>query len=99
MSWQVFFTRHAAKQITKLPKNIVVVTRALVHEIEMLGPLRHNWKNFSKLWGNENLYHCHLKHGKPTYVACWEVKDKKIKIIMLFRRVRFSKRWIKSMEK
>ena len=84
MSWQVFFKKHVAKQMAKLPKGINAVTRALVREIELLGPLRHNWKNFGKLEGAKNLYHCHLKHGKPTYVICWEVKDKKIKIIEVY---------------
>lgn len=84
MNWQVFFTRHAAKQLEKLPQNIVEATHILVAEITLLGPMRYNWKNFSKLRGSDNLYHCHLKHGKPTYVICWEVKDKKIKVIEVY---------------
>ena len=84
MSWQVFFKKHAAKQIAKSPKYVVDATRALVCEIELLGPMRHNWKNFGKLKGAENLYHCHIKQGNPTYVVCWEVTDKKVKIVEVY---------------
>lgn len=84
MSWKIFFKKRVAKQIAKLPKHVANATRALVYEIEVLGPIRRNWKNFSKLKGTENLYHCHIKRGNPTYVACWKVTDKKIKIIEVY---------------
>lgn len=84
MSWQVSFKKHAAKQVAKLPNNIAKATRALVHEIGLLGPLRYNWKNFGKIKGTETFYHCHIKDGNPTYVACWEVIDKKIKIVEVY---------------
>jgi hypothetical protein len=36
------------------------------------------WSNYGKLKGNkEDLRHCHLIKGNPTYVCCWEVIDKK----------------------
>ena len=84
MYWQVFFKKQTVKQIDKLPKRILFSLRALTNEIELLGPLRHNWKNFGKLKGNEFLYHCHIKHGKPTYIACWKIIDKKLKIIEVY---------------
>jgi len=84
MGWQVFFKKHVVKQLDKLPRRVLFATRALVYEIEKLGPLRHGWKNFGKLKGKSNLYHCHIKQGKPTYVVCWEVKDKKIQIIEVY---------------
>ena len=28
-------------------------------------------KNFGKIHGVENKYHCHIKSGRPTYVAVW----------------------------
>ncbi len=84
MVWQVFFTKNSAKQIAKLPNHMVVVVRALVAEIELLGPIRYNWKNFGKLKGSSDLYHCHVKSGKPTYVVCWQVIDKKIKIVEVY---------------
>lgn len=84
MSWQVFFTKHALKQVEKLPNNARLSIDTLVGEIAALGPMRHNWKNFGKLRGMVNTYHCHIKHGKPTYVACWQVKNKEIKIVEVY---------------
>lgn len=37
--------------------------------IEFSGPVRGNWPNYSKL--ADGRHHCHLKKGKPTYVAVW----------------------------
>ena len=84
MSWQVSFKKQAQKQLDKLPKHIAIIARTLVDEMVKDGPLRYDWKNFSKFKGSGNLYHCHIKDGKPTYVVCWEVKDKKIKIIEVY---------------
>lgn len=38
----------------------------LVEDLELKGPLRTEWPNFSKL--EENEYHCHLSRN---WVACW----------------------------
>jgi len=27
------------------------------------------------------LHHCHLKKGRPTYIAVWEINDKEIKLV------------------
>jgi hypothetical protein len=53
----------------------------LTAEMELLGPVRHNWKHYSKLEGRKRQYHCHIKTGKPTYVAVWEEVDNIIKLI------------------
>jgi len=84
MTWQVSLKKQAEKQSAQLPKVVFEALRYLTKEMEKNGPLRYDWKNFSKLRGLDNHYHCHLKSGKPTYVACWEVKDKKIKIIEVY---------------
>jgi len=84
VNWDVYFTNKAKKQLNALPIAVQETTRALARDIGEFGPLRHNWKNFGKLKGTEFLYHCHLKNGRPTYVACWEVKDKKVKIIEVY---------------
>lgn len=84
MNWDVYFTSKAKKQLNDQPKHIIEAMRSLVRDIGELGPLRYNWKNFGKLKGAECLYHCHLKKGHPTYVACWEVKDKKVKIVEVY---------------
>ena len=82
--WQVFFSKRAEKQLAKLPENIVSAMRFLTREIGINGPIRYTWKNFGKLQGFQNRYHCHLKKGRPTYVACWEVKDKETRIVEVY---------------
>jgi hypothetical protein len=47
--------------------------RLLLLELEEKGPVRGNWPNYSKL--PYARHHCHLKRGRPTYVAVWEELD------------------------
>lgn len=39
----------------------------LVEEIQLKGPIRSDWKNFSKI--GKKKYHCHLSYH---WVACWQ---------------------------
>ena len=88
MTWEVDFTHKAGKQKEKLPPKIKEALGYLVKEMEKDGPFRKEWPNFSPLRKSrqvpENAYHCHLKKGKPTYIACWLIEDKKLKIIEIF---------------
>ena len=84
VKWNVSVKESMKKQQEKLPKKVAEEFRTLVLEMERLGPLRHNWKSFGKLKGSDTLYHCHIKTGRPTYVVCWKVKDKKIQIIEVY---------------
>jgi mRNA-degrading endonuclease RelE of RelBE toxin-antitoxin system len=69
MTWKVTLHRTAEKQLPKLPRKVVDRLAQLLSEIETLGPVRGNWPHYSKLTGSR--HHCHLKQGKPTYVAVW----------------------------
>ena len=82
MSWTVEFTTKSSKQAIKLPENIRHSLGRLIRDIEIGGPMRVNWKSFGQL--KRANYHCHLRRGRPTYVACWEVVDKKIQIIEVY---------------
>lgn len=79
MSWHVRLSRTAEKQKNKLSKPLCQILYALLGDIEASGPIRGDWPNYSKL--ADGRHHCHLKKGKPTYVAVWEVLDKKIKLV------------------
>lgn len=79
MTWIVEFSRTAEKQKAKLSKPLRQILYALVGDIEAGGPVRGDWPNYGKLAGGK--HHCHLKKGNPTYVAVWEVRDKKIKLV------------------
>ncbi len=82
MNWTVELTSKASKQREKLPDKIRALLDLLSKQIELSGPIRKNWKNFCEHATND--YHCHLKKGKPTYVACWRVVNKKIQIIEVY---------------
>lgn len=89
MTWKVDFTHPAGRKKARLPPKIQEALAFLVAELEKAGPIRKNWPNFSDLGKSKkkvpaNAYHCHLKKGRPTYVACWTVKDKKLKCIEIF---------------
>ncbi len=79
MTWEVILTDKAQKKLHKLPKGILEVLRVLMGDITLNGPVRGNWPNYSKLGSDR--HHCHLKKGKPCYVAVWEVTDKEIKLV------------------
>ncbi len=74
MTWKVTLLRSADKQLPKLPRKVIDRLVQLLSEIESLGPVRGNWPNYSRLGSNR--HHCHLRKGRPTYVAVWlEDKD------------------------
>ena len=89
--WTIEYTTKASKQIKQLmqehPK-VYANASTLTKELVVLGPIRKNWPNFGPLKKDnripENSYHCHIKSGKPTYVVCWRVENKKIKIVEIF---------------
>jgi len=77
--WQVNLSPKARKQKDRLPKMIQEQLLFLILEIEKRGPVRGDWPNYSKLKPGQ--HHCHLKKGKPTYVAVWVESDREIKLI------------------
>jgi len=78
MAWTVMLSNKAAKQYKKLPKSVRDNIDTLVTEIRVAGPVRGNWPNYSKL--SETEHHCHIKKGKPAYVAVWEEIDGEIRV-------------------
>ena len=79
MKWTVTEKTGLHKRIRNLPENIQNLLIALKKDMEASGPIRGDYPNFSALSGAR--YHCHLKKGRPTYVAIWEVTDKEIRLI------------------
>jgi hypothetical protein len=79
MQWTVVLSGQATKQIDRLPLGVRKNLIALMREIEISGPVRGNWPNYGPL--GKDRHHCHLKKGRPTYVAVWEIMDKAIKIV------------------
>ena len=82
MNWKVYFTIKASKQAIKLNKKVVSVLDLLIEDLRENGPFPgKHWPNHGKLEGQkDDIRHCRLIKGKPTYVCCWKV-DKLQKII------------------
>lgn len=86
--WSVRFSRKAKDQYDNLnycglkKPSIIDTVNLLVIEMAKEGPYRANWSNYGPLGSDQ--FHCHLKKGKPTYVACWQVLDKQKKIIEVY---------------
>jgi len=83
MSWNVYFSRNAAKQVGKLNEKIVSILDLLIEDLRDNGAiLGKRWPNYGKLKGHKiDSWHCHLVKGRPTYVCCWNLVDKQQKII------------------
>ena len=79
MKWQVVIPKRISKMIDRLPVIAKKSLFLLLKEIEINGPVRGNWPNYSKLKSQK--YHCHLKKGQPTYVAVWQIVDNQIRLI------------------
>jgi mRNA-degrading endonuclease RelE of RelBE toxin-antitoxin system len=67
MAWTVTLHRKVDKELATLSAAVQKHLFRLVFEIELMGPVRGNWDNYGKL--DKNRHHCHLKKGRPTYVA------------------------------
>jgi len=79
MSWQLLIEKRVGRQIDRLPANVHKAALLLLRELEILGPVRGNWPNYGKL--TPTRHHCHLKKGRPTYVAVWEVIGNQARLI------------------
>lgn len=86
--WDVKFSTSAEKQKKQLPRKVSEVLARLVKDLEIGGYVQKSWPHFSSLGKGKriptNSYHCHIKRGRPTYVACWQMIDKKIQIMEIF---------------
>lgn len=77
--WRVVTGHKVDKRIKSLPSSVRELLFSLVRDIELHGPVRGNWPNYSKL--SKNIHHCHLKKGKPTYVAIWTVLINQVRLV------------------
>lgn len=77
--WEVNLSSKARKNRRKLPTAVEFAFQVLLAELEMNGPVRANWANYSKL--GKVVHHCHIRKGRPTYVAVWKEEKGTIKVI------------------
>jgi mRNA-degrading endonuclease RelE of RelBE toxin-antitoxin system len=85
--WAVNLSAPAVKMVKKMPEKVISLLTALIGDIEENDPIQKEWADFGSLAKSkripENVYHCHLKKGRPTYVVCWQV-NKERKIVEVF---------------
>ncbi|GAB6035912.1 hypothetical protein JCM15519_04710 [Fundidesulfovibrio butyratiphilus] len=79
MAWTVTVSSKAEKGIKRLPLAVQKALALLMRDIEDAGPVRGDWPNYSKL--GIGRHHCHIKKGRPTYVAVWEERNGQIRLI------------------
>jgi hypothetical protein len=79
MPWAVENKASVDKALKKLPQWVGTILATLAAEMALNGPVRGNWPNYSKLGSNR--HHCHLRKGRPTYVAVWQEKGNTIQCI------------------
>lgn len=88
MEWSIYMSRRVQDQIKNLHNDdVLCAIRLLVDCLKTKGPIPgRQWKNYSKLTTkkSEDKRHCHLVVGKPTYVCCWEVINKKKRVIEVY---------------
>jgi hypothetical protein len=85
--WIVNLSKEAGKRYEKLKRNgsrpsINDVIDLLVLDLQENGPQLPNWPHFGSL--SKEHFHCHLRRGKSTFVACWRVADKQNKRIEVY---------------
>lgn len=73
--WRVFFRKKVEKRVPSMPRSEQVLFANLVEDLRRKGPIRSEWRNFSKLGSGE--YHCHLSY---SWVACWRVTEEEMEI-------------------
>lgn len=79
MTWTVTFSARTAKGLRNLPEAVRKSLALLVADIQDFGPVRGDWPNYGKLSGRR--HHCHLRKGRPTYVAVWEESKDGIRLV------------------
>ena len=81
--WKIALSRDAKKQYKKLAHcghkkpSLLDVIDAFVLDLRQQGPILVGWPHYGVIHESktELYYHCHLKRGHPTYVACWRVTN------------------------
>ena len=82
--FEVRVSRKTLKSLANVPETIFDIFELLRDELAVEGPVQKEWPNYGMLRkqagqkATERRYHCHLKKGRPTYVACWSVMKKSI---------------------
>jgi len=81
--WTIHTVGQARKARKVLSKSAKEAYAFLLLELELLGLYRSTWPNYTKMHGKDD-YHCHIEKGRPTYVVCWRVINKRERILEVY---------------
>lgn len=79
MGWTVRISARAQKKVLALPEAVRRTLALLMADLEDSGPVRGDWPNYGKL--SPGRHHCHLKKGRPTFVAVWEERSGAVRLL------------------
>lgn len=72
-------------KLPKKPQHIRQLAMTLAADLELTGGAAPDWPNYGRLEQLSGDHrHCHLKKGKPTYVAVWSVDKKSKNIVIIY---------------
>lgn len=83
-NWTVDISGQAKKAKKNLSKSAIIAFYVLLKELKTMGPYRIDWPNYTKMKNKTEDYHCHIEKGKPTYIVCWKITNKKEKAIEVY---------------
>lgn len=79
MAWTVTVSPKAGKGLRRLPEAVRRSLALLLADIQDFGPVRGDWPNYGKLAARR--HHCHIRKGRPTYVAVWEESPQGVRLV------------------
>lgn len=82
--WTIRVVGQAKKAKKNLSQSASESYAFLLIELEQLGPYCSNWPNYTKMKDAVDHYHCHVEKGRPTYVTCWRITNKKSRILEVY---------------
>ncbi len=71
MKWEVTIPGKVAKQALRLPEEVRETFEILISSLSESGPAHPEWPHYGKIKGALGCHHCHLRGGRPTFVAVW----------------------------
>jgi hypothetical protein len=80
--WTVLLNSKSRRRKEKLPAQIAANFLALLSQLELTGPVQTKWPHYGRLANTKKeTHHCHLNHGRPTWVVVWQVESRQIRLM------------------
>jgi hypothetical protein len=84
MTWNLIIGKKAIKGYGKMPYHAQQAFARLTGVLREQGPTGpHAWRNYGKLKGRDDQYHCHLTNDHQ-WIACWHAKEEVLRIEIFY---------------